>query len=120
MNYYIIPGLKIRPVLNKKSKITFYNPNVVINIVLQHFDTTINNISAKRRFGYLVEQRHILQYLLMRYTSMSCKAIGEMFGQDHSTVLHARDTVQKELDAKYENDFQKHIPELLNKIRYES
>ena len=55
----------------------------------------------------------------MRYSPLSCKAIGEMFGQDHSTILHARDTVINELDSVLENNFKKYIPELLNKIRYE-
>ena len=51
---------------------------------------------------------------------MSCKIIGELFGQDHTTVLHAKKVVANELDAKSDNDFKKHIPELINKIKYEN
>lgn len=119
MNYFIVPGLKIRPQLRKKAKVANYDPKIIINAVTEYFNTNMEMLLNKRRFTYIVEQRHSLQYLLMRYTPLSCKAIGEMFGQDHSTILHARDTVINELDSVLENNFKKFIPELLNKIRYE-
>lgn len=119
MNYFIIPGLKIRPQLRKKDKVANYDPKIIIDVAIQYFNTNMEMLLNKRRFTYIVEHRHSLQYLLMRYSPLSCKAIGEMFNQDHSTILHARDTVINELDSVLENNFKKYIPELLNKIRYE-
>ncbi|MFY7936906.1 MAG: helix-turn-helix domain-containing protein [Flavobacterium sp.] len=119
MNYFIVPGLKIRTLFRKKAKVASYDPKIVIDVIVKYFNTDFEAISSRRKFGYIVEQRHSLQYILMRYTKLSCKAIGEMFGQDHSTILHARNTVINELDSVLENNFKKFIPELLNKIRYE-
>lgn len=115
MNYYIVPGLKSRP-----RNLSFYSPTLIFNIVCNHFDIDMDTLTKKSRKRYIVQQRHITQYLLMRYTPMSCKIIGELFGQDHTTVLHAKKVVANELDAKSDNDFKKHIPELINKIKYEN
>lgn len=119
MNYFIVSGLKIRTLLRKKGKVASYDSKIVIDVILKYFNTDFEAISSRRKFAYIVEQRHSLQYILMRYTKLSSKAIAEMFGQDHSTILHARDTVINELDSVLENNFKKFIPELLNKIRYE-
>lgn len=117
VSYYVFPGLKNKPKSLKK----FINHEVIINVVCNHFRCSREELFLRSRLGYIVFQRHIAQYLLINYSRLGCKAIGVLFnGQDHTTVLHAKASVQKELDHKFDNDYKKHIEELVNKIKYES
>ncbi len=55
----------------------------------------------------------IAMTLLTEMTSLSLKAIGELFGgRDHSTVIHARDTIQERRAA---ND--SHVVETLRVLQ---
>jgi chromosomal replication initiator protein len=116
ISYYAFPGLKTRP----KSLRKFVKPEFIIDIVCNHFRCTKEELFRKSRKGHIVFQRHITQYLLMNHSPLGCKAIGDYFGQDHTTVLHAHKSVKKEIDHRFENNYKSHIEELINKMKYES
>lgn len=66
---------------------------IIINTVLEHYEQTweeINVLSRKREY---VITRQVIQYFLKMKTDMSLKKIGMVFNRDHSTAIHAIQTV---------------------------
>lgn len=72
----------------------------ILDVVADHFHIPREAIKSKSRKKELVFVRMIAMTLMTEYTSLSLKAIGEQFGgRDHSTVIHARDTIQQRRQA---------------------
>lgn len=73
----------------------------IISAVAEHFRITPEALRGKSRKKELVFARMIGITLMTEHTALSLKAIGEAFGgRDHSTVIHARDTIQKRRTAE--------------------
>lgn len=49
----------------------------------------VEDVTARRRTRRISEARQMAMFLAYRMTDCSFPAIGEMFGRDHTTVLHA-------------------------------
>ncbi|HEY3295482.1 MAG TPA: chromosomal replication initiator protein DnaA [bacterium] len=82
----------------------------IISAVAEHFRVTPEALRGKSRKKELVFARMIGIMLMTEHTALSLKAIGEAFGgRDHSTVIHARDTIH---DRRVAQD-----PEVLNALR---
>lgn len=72
----------------------------------------------KTRRREVVIARQIAMYLICKYTRLSLKSIGEMFGgRDHTTVIHSKNTVCDllESDPIYFNRFKEIEDMLLSK-----
>jgi len=59
-----------------------------------------------------VKARQIICYLSTKLTRLSLKYIGEYFGQDHTTVIHACKTVNNLMDT--EPEYKADVEYLLN------
>jgi len=82
----------------------------IISAVAEHFHVTPEALRGKSRKKELVFARMIGIMLMTEHTALSLKAIGEVFGgRDHSTVIHARDTIH---DRRAAED-----PEVLTALR---
>ena len=67
----------------------------ILDVTAEHFRMSREALKGKSRKQELVFARMMAMTLMSEYTSLSLKAIGEQFGgRDHSTVIHARDTIQ--------------------------
>lgn len=91
---YALPGLKSQyrfPVsVNTSDRV-----NYIRHIVEESFQLDRKVVEGKLRERQAVNCRHVTFYLLRRYTSLSYKAIGRLFGgRDHSTVMHAMEKIQ--------------------------
>lgn len=86
MNPYVMPGLKERPKC-------FYNgkdvPKYIVQLYREYAGYDIMDLSGKSRRGTLVDHRHLLMWLLYRYTNLSEKEVGLYFNRDRTTVIHA-------------------------------
>ena len=81
---------------------------------------TKEQLMARSRKRELMEYRQMAGYLMCMHTGLTLKAIGYHLGnRDHSTVIHARDTVSDllETNAEFRNKF-KTINEKLNLWKY--
>ena len=61
----------------------------ITGIVCGYFQVDLQslvNSSRKQEFAY---PRHLCMYFLKKYSSLSLKVIGKMFGRDHTSVLHS-------------------------------
>lgn len=66
----------------------------VQRVVCEHFGLSLNELKSKRRTQNLVVPRQIAMFLTRRLVNISFPAIGEQFGgRDHSTVIHANNTI---------------------------
>lgn len=85
---------------NVKRNIT---PQLIINVVAEHFGITYDDIISKRRNSELVIPRQICMYLCRKYTTESLQSIGKYLGKkDHTTVIHGIDKISEEINTNEE------------------
>ena len=96
---------------NKNSKqITV---NLIQDIVANYYNLRIEDFKSKRRTRNVVYPRQIAMFLTRKLTDLSLPKIGEEFGgRDHSTVIHAYEKINTELEK---NDSLKETMEELSK-----
>jgi chromosomal replication initiator protein len=85
------------------------NPQVEANIdsiqkvICQYFSVTLDDLVGKSRKKEIVMARQLAMFLCKEHTNFSLKSIGFHFGgRDHSTVIHAVQTIsdQRDLDSE--------------------
>ncbi|MDR8392872.1 chromosomal replication initiator protein DnaA [Aliifodinibius sp. S!AR15-10] len=70
------------------------------NYVCEYFGIDTNKVREKTRKQEIVEARQIAMYLAKQFTDSSLKTIGLHFGgRDHSTVIHAIQTVEERMQT---------------------
>lgn len=90
---------------NDKKPIT---PNLIIDVVAEHFGINPEEIVSKRRNAEYVLPRQICMYLSRKLTAESLQTIGKSLNKkDHTTVIHGHDKIEAEIV---------HNEELKNKI----
>ncbi|NTV66679.1 MAG: chromosomal replication initiator protein DnaA [Chlorobaculum sp.] len=83
--------------------------------VCAFFSITSNDLKGKSKKKEIAVGRQIAMYLSKDMTDSSLKTIGLHFGgRDHSTVIHALNTVEKKIELS--NDERKKIEELKKRI----
>lgn len=87
-------------------------------IVAEFFHLDINSLRAKSRKKEFVGARQIAMYFCKKYTNSSFKTIGLNFGgRDHSTVIHAIQSVE---EAMKDDSFLSTIQAIQRKIEFSS
>lgn len=85
-------------------------------IVASYFHVEQKDLKAKTKKREIVLARQVAMYFSRKYTNHSQKHIGQFFGgRDHSTVIHALQTVDNMLDTNAK--FQYSIDELNKKLK---
>lgn len=90
--------------LGRKKQISIED---IQRIVCAHFSIPEDQIRAKNRKKEIAQARQIAMYLCKKYTNHSYVTIGLHFGgRDHSTVIHAQNTVEALMkkDKKAKNE----------------
>ncbi len=64
--------------------------------VAEHFDLRVGDLIGRRRTQNIAWPRQVAMYLSREMTSQSFPTIGDSFGRNHATVVHACKTVKKE------------------------
>lgn len=78
-------------------------PQLIIDIVAEHFGITPEDIVSKRRNSEFVLPRQICMYLCRHLTEESLQSIGKALGKkDHTTVIHGIDKITNELPESEE------------------
>ena len=89
----------------------------IINEVARSFGAEPDEIRSKKKDARTVKMRNIAMYIIRDTTGLSLEDIGAEFsGRDHTTVMHALETVKKGLavDSSLQsaiNDIKKNIEE---------
>lgn len=97
--YISISGLpmtveNIAPVLSPATRKIETSPEVILNVVSDTFNVSINDLKGNSRRREISMARQVGMYLMRQYTGLSLPKIGEEFGgKDHTTVMYSCDKV---------------------------
>ena len=84
--------------------------------VSQYYGLEVSELLSKKRNKQLVHPRQIAMYLCRRLTDASYPQIGEQFGgRDHTTVIHANEKVERDLQT--DGELAAAIDDLSKKIK---
>jgi chromosomal replication initiator protein len=87
VNAYALPGLKGEyKFINAKRE---YKSEYIVMRTTGYYGETLENVLKKGREREMVTIRHVICFLLRRYTSLSLKEVGNIFDQDHTTIMNA-------------------------------
>lgn len=87
----------------------------IIKVVCQHFKLTEKEIFTRTKRREVVEVRQIAMYLARKYTNSTLANIAKRMGKkDHSTVIHAVNTVSGYMDT--DNSLKTKIVQLKQKL----
>lgn len=90
-------------------------PQLIINIVAEHFGITTDDITSKRRNSEFVQPRQICMYLCRKLTDESLQSIGKALGKkDHTTVIHGIEKITE--DIKTNEELKNRIDVIMKKI----
>jgi chromosomal replication initiator protein len=77
--------------------------DIIKNSVSSYFNISLEDLSSKKKPKNISYPRQIAMYLTRKYTDHSLPKIGEEFGgRDHSTVLHAFNKINNDLQSNIE------------------
>ena len=72
-------------------------PQLIIEVVAEHFNITVDQMASKNRSSSVVRPRQIAMYLCNTMTDSSLQAIGLLLGgRDHSTIIHGANKIEDE------------------------
>lgn len=116
MNYFAIPGVvsyTIRSINRPRGRALKHTPEAlnerVLNTCLEYYDVKIAQLATKSRKETIVRMRQVCMYILCKYTGSQMDLIAKMFKRDRTTVVHSRETVDKELSSPIENWYKSDI-----------
>lgn len=88
-------------------------PELIIEIVADHFGITPADILSKKRNADIVYPRQIAMYLCRQMTTVPLQSIGKALGnKDHTTIMYGADKIAKEVVT---NEATKSIVDILIK-----
>ena len=75
-------------------------PQLIVEVVSEHFGITVDQIMSKSRSSDVAKPRQIAMYLCKNMTDHPLDSIGQLLGgRDHSTVIHGVKKVTDEISS---------------------
>jgi len=96
---------------SKPKKVT---PSVIKDVVGSYYNIKTEDFNAKKRNKSIVLPRQIAMFLCRELTDLSLPRIGEEFGRDHTTIMHAYEKISS--DIKIDTQLKSVLEELKSKI----
>ena len=73
-------------------------PELIINVVSEHFNIPVSELKGKRRNAEIVLPRQIVMYLCRHMTDTPLKAIGVILGgKDHASISHGVKKIEADI-----------------------
>ena len=95
---------------NQKRIIT---PELILDIVAEHFDLTASDLIGNKRNSKIVFPRQIAMYLCRNMTEVTLKNIGKVLGgRDHTTIMNGISKIENEVEI---SDSTREIIDILKK-----
>ncbi len=90
-------------------------PQLIIEVVSEHFGITVDQIMSKSRTSDVTKPRQIAMYLCKTMTDHPLDSIGQLLGgRDHSTIIHGINKVKDEIMV--DDDFRQVVDTVRKKI----
>ncbi len=78
-------------------------PELIIDVVAEHFGVSPADITSKKRNSEFVQPRQVVMYLCRKLTDTSYVNIGKLLGKkDHTTIIHGVNKIEDELKSNDE------------------
>ena len=78
-------------------------PNLIIEVVSEHFGVKSEDITSKKRNAEFVIPRQIIMYLCRKLTDTSYTSIAKLLNKkDHTTIIHGCNKIEEELSTNKE------------------
>ena len=75
-------------------------PQLIVEVVSEHFNITVDQIMSKTRSNDIAKPRQIAMYLCKNLTSQPLDSIGQLLGgRDHSTIIHGIKKITEEYNT---------------------
>lgn len=68
---------------------------VIIKAVSNYYSVSVEDIKSQKRKREIALPRQVAMYLTRELTPLSLPAIGDVFGRDHTTVMHSYDKISE-------------------------
>ena len=101
VNYYAIPGTKKNGV---------FKPQQIIELVCEKTRVSWKKIVGPRGNKDVSNARHLMAYLLLKYTQLNKKDVAKMLNRDHSTICQTQITFKGYIDTDWQ------VKETVNKL----
>ncbi len=90
-------------------------PQLIIEVVAEHYNLTIDQMTSKNRSNQIARPRQIAMYLCKEMTDSPLEAIGSFLGgRDHSTIIHGANKINEEYNK--DPDFKSQVDSIKKKI----
>ncbi len=90
----------------------------IMAVTAEYFAISMDELTGTSRSRVLVQARQIAMYLCRELTDLSLPRIGDKFGRDHTTVLHAERKIKDQMAEK--RAVYNQITELTSRIKVRS
>ncbi len=78
---------------------TKYTVEAIQNAVVKHYRIKIQDLKSERRTKNIAFPRQIAMYLVRKYTNLGFKEIGVTFAKDYSTIIHACNRIERDIET---------------------
>lgn len=96
ISYWAIPSVR-RTKLNPRQREALAND--IIAKVCTYYNITNEEIRGKKRYRTIVMARHMSMFLIRTRLKLKLKAIGDLFGRDHTTAIHGITSISNQADV---------------------
>lgn len=76
-----------------------YTVEMIVNAVCKHYSIKTKELKGISRAKMYSLPRQVAMFLIKRYANLGLREIGQIFGKDHSTVLHACQKIEGEIEV---------------------
>ena len=76
-----------------------YTVEMILNAVAKHYNLKMKDLKGVNRSKIFSLPRQISMFLMRRYANLGFREIGVIFGKDHSTVIHACNKIEAEIET---------------------
>ena len=89
----------------------------ILETVSNRFNVKVSEIQGKKRSKHVTHPRHVCMYLARQLTTQSLEQIGGYFGgRDHTTVLHASRSIERQ--AKQDPELAELLTTITQEVRH--
>ncbi|MBQ8025192.1 MAG: chromosomal replication initiator protein DnaA [Oscillospiraceae bacterium] len=89
-------------------------PDMIIEETARFYNITAEDIKGRLKTKNITLPRQISMYIIRTRANLSLNDIGDIFGRDHSTILHAINKIEE--DIKNDGEFAKTIKDIISNI----
>jgi chromosomal replication initiator protein len=112
MTYWTAPSRKMSKILLNDQK----HARQIVDNVCDFYGLTIAQVKGKCRLRGYVKARFVSIYIIRKRTGLTLKEIGRLFHRDHTSIIHAVQTIEEVLSLRFDNDYQEEIKKLMEII----